>query len=489
MTKLATTHYLDLVDGKFKRTSAQELDALFRAFDKDSHNNHLVVHFHGGLVGRDSGEEIAKNLLDDYERGGGYPVFFIWNSDLKTTLVANLKQIAEEDIFKRLVRRVAQYVMAKLGEGVSGKGADLELPSWREIPKELADIEKQLSGVKTSRPSPLSDLQMEQFRLELEDDNILNDEIQAIVAGLQSPESIKKAAASKGMGGVVRSSSETLMSQSILAEAVESQEDSSAKGIFTAASIIKHVVKILAAVIKRCIDGRDHGLYTTVVEEILRTLYVDNIGGLVWNTMKTDTEDAFRPEPVEHGGTAFLEHLKDRWRDDLRVTLIGHSTGAIFITNFLREADKVLPPEARFDVIFLAAASSFPFMHEHLDVYRKRVKEDEVRHIRAFGLSDEIESNYFEIPFVYKGSLLYLVSGLLEDEVDIPIVGMERYFSGKDPYDRDDVNDVRAFLDNAVVWSPGGNVAGRKTEAKKHGEFDNDDATIESIVKILRDGF
>ena len=66
---------------------------------------------------------------------------------------------------------------------------------------------------------------------------------------------------------------------------------------------------------------------------------------------------------------------------------------------------------------------------------------------------------------------------------------MERYFSGEDPYNREDVNEVKAFLENAVVWSPSEGNEGRRTQAQKHGEFDNDDATIESIVKILKDGF
>lgn len=489
MAELTTTHYVDLVDGKFKQTSPQDLQELFEAFDRDKHNNHLVVHFHGGLVGRNAGKEIAKNLLAEYRRGGGYPVFFIWNSDLKTAIVANLRQIAEEAIFKRLARRLARFVIAKLGEGIGDKGAKLQLPSWREIPKELDDIEKKLNSIEAGRPAPLSELQMEQFQHELESDNQLKNEIQAIVNGLLSPEDIKKQAASKGIGGVVKSSSKTLISPSILEEAVASRQDASEKGIFTAKTIIKHAVKILAAVIKRYANGRDHGPYTTVIEEILRALYIDNIGGLVWNAMKTDTADAFHPTTSEHGGTAFLEHLKNRWREGLRVTLIGHSTGAIFITHFLRQANEILPPEARFDVIFLAPASSFPFMHQHLDVYLKRINGNGVKHIRSFGLSDEIERDYFEIPLVYKGSLLYLVSGLLEDEVDIPIVGMERYYSGKEPYDREDVNEVRAFLEHAVVWSPSETADGRRTSARKHGDFDNDAETLASIVKILRDGF
>lgn len=39
-------------------------------------------------------------------------------------------------------------------------------------------------------------------------------------------------------------------------------------------------------VIRRHVRGRDHGFYPTVVEELLRELYLANLGAWVWDQMK-----------------------------------------------------------------------------------------------------------------------------------------------------------------------------------------------------------
>ena len=40
----------------------------------------LLLHFHGGLVKKQSGLDIAAKLTDVYEAAGAYPVFFVWES-------------------------------------------------------------------------------------------------------------------------------------------------------------------------------------------------------------------------------------------------------------------------------------------------------------------------------------------------------------------------------------------------------------------------
>jgi hypothetical protein len=170
------------------------------------------------------------------------------------------------------------------------------------------------------------------------------------------------------------------------------------------------------------------------------------------------------------------------------VTLVGHSTGAIYIGRFLEAADRVLPEDCKFDVVFLAAACSFPFLHERLDLFRRRVAN-----IRSFGLSDEAERAYWEFPPVMKGSLLYFVSGVLEeDEPDMPLVGMQRYFSAEGPYDRPDVREVAAYLGpDARVWAGVDDPRpGRRCTGPKHGSFDDqDEAMRESLAHILQHGF
>src|SRR5690606_7521163 len=74
--------------------------------------------------------------------------------------------------------------------------------------------------------------------------------------------------------------------------------------------VAKVVAGIVIRVIRRFRCGRDHGPYVTLVEEILRELYVDKIGRSGWwDLMKGDTADAFK-NGQEYGGSAFLSELK-----------------------------------------------------------------------------------------------------------------------------------------------------------------------------------
>ena len=112
--------------------------------------------------------------------------------------------------------------------------------------------------------------------------------------------------------------------------------------------VAKAVTLVVIRVVRRFRTGRAHGGYVTVVEESLRELYVDKIGRtLWWDRMKTDTADAFKDGP-EYGGTAFLTELEAQLKGRAahpKITLVGHSTGAIYICNFLKAAAKLHLPE------------------------------------------------------------------------------------------------------------------------------------------------
>lgn len=492
-------HFLDLVDGRFAGTTAADLDTLFARLDADP-GNHLVIHFHGGLVSRESAHASASILLDTYRDAGAYPVFFVWNSDLITAVRRNLDEIAKEKAFRRLVLRVGQLVLGKLGEAVLPVGArstdTLDPPSLKDLPREddLELLERELDareaalGASPAQVEELSERQEEKVERELATDRVIIEEAQKIAAGLRDPAAVDAELGTRG-ASTVRGSTATLMSAEILRGIAAETPEPGARGIGTLVTLARFGAKVVRQVVRRYREGRDHGLYSTVVEEVLRGLYLDNVGVLVWNAMKNDTHDAFGGDPALHGGTAFLERLAEHWPEGRRVTLVGHSTGAIYIGRFLEAADRVLPPERRFDVVFLAAACSFPFLHQRLDLFRRRVDN-----VRSFGLSDRAERAYWEFPPVMKGSLLYFVSGVLEeDEVDMPLVGMERYFSPAGPYDRDDVREVAAYLvADTRVWAgaPDDLGPGRRCTGPRHGDFDDqDEAMRESLAHILRNGF
>jgi hypothetical protein len=183
---------------------------------------------------------------------------------------------------------------------------------------------------------------------------------------------------------------------------------------------------------------------------------------------------------------------------NLRVTLIGHSTGAVYITNLLRSLDTRLPADARrIDVVFLAPALTIAAMASNLDCYKRRVLN-----FRVFGLCDERERGYWEVPVLYKGSLLYMVSGIFEEEAakgelgDVPLVGMQRHIQcvPGSPYYREEWKGLFDWLklSERSVWADDNLpvTQGYQSNAHKHGEIDDQDAdTLKSLGYILEHGF
>ena len=186
---------------------------------------------------------------------------------------------------------------------------------------------------------------------------------------------------------------------------------------------------IAVRVIKRFVTKRDHGLHATIVEEILREFYLANIGGKIWGAMKQDTADSFGPDPKLFGGTALLTELAAAASvaNIPKITLVGHSTGAVYISHWLQAANGIFPTQIKFDVIFLAPASTCQLLAETLSRYRHRLDG-----FRMFTMTDENERADRLVPVLYPHSLLYFVSGVVEPDADTPIVGMQRYFDAED---------------------------------------------------------
>jgi len=486
---ISKLHYLDVVDGEFHDTSAADLAALFAAAAASATPDHLVVHFHGGLVPRKDAEATAEGLLPAYEAGGAYPVFFFWNSGVLSVLASNLDEVAQEPSFQRLVRRLAQLLAGKLAESAGTRGLSIETESLKDIPADpqaLLDWTRERESRPREAVSDLTATQRKQIERELRDDAVLKAESAAIAAGLRKPEEIAQELAAPRRGAApVRASRKTLMSPPVLKKIAEDSPEPGTRSVATLVAIAKYGVEIAAAVIGRYRAQRDHGLLTTIVEEVARTLYADNIGGTVWSLMKGDTRDAFGPDAQRHAGTAFTEQLAAWWKPGRRITLVGHSTGAIYIGHLLDKAEQRLPADARFDVVLLAPAATYDFINERLPVVARRIAG-----FRLFGLQDALERGYWEVPVLYPASLLYMVSGLFEDaQVDMPLIGMQRYAGAAGPYDQPAVRAVAEWIGAREVWSPADGGPGLRAGAQRHGGFDKDDAVRASLTHILQHGY
>lgn len=492
-------HLIHMENGILHADSTRlKIDAMIDSALTQQASGPLIVHFHGGLVRYDTGLEGATRLLPVYQEAGGFPVFFVWESGLLETIKNNLAEVAKEKIFEIIWKRIRKTIARKLlqVEGSRDIG-DLPQPAddsfEDEIEKALAAgdvtelMKKELIG--KERLLELSSEEIALLEAELGFDYDLLTAVEAVSNALRDPNAIETELNSRSF--TVKGSDATLMDPAALEQIIE-RPDATSRGLISTAKIIKAVIKIAAKVISRFVHGRDHGLHATIVEEILHALYIGNVGGLIWKTMKKDTADSFGPDLHAHGGTAFIDALKAQAdaNNPPRILLIGHSTGAVYISEFLKHADKVLPASFKFDVIYLAPASTFRLTAQTVDQYKHRIAA-----LRMFTMTDENEKKDKLVPVLYPHSLLYFVSGVVEPEVDMPIVGMQRFYdtqkftSNKFP----SVSAVRGYMDsipNSAIWSATKAAgAGLKTASLSHGDFDNDETTLDSITHIIKNGF
>ncbi len=491
-------HVIHLENGTLTSENPRpQVEAMVERALRESPEGGLVVHFHGGLVSRSSGLETANRLCPVYRtEADSWPVFFVWESGLLETLSNNLPEIFREPFFKTTLKRVFEFVIRKMAQRSEDRAGetlpDVDTEDIEEAVDKAAEEGDPAALEALERPIPddlpeLTDKERARLELELERDLALNAAVQRISNGLRSADDVEAGVRSRA--ATVRGSTATLMDPEALEELVD-RPDPQARGALSTARVIAAVVRVAAAVIRRYGSERDHGFHATVVEEVLRTFYLANAGGFVWQLIKQDTEDAFGDDGNRAGGTALLEALAERIDPDAppRITLVGHSTGAIFISHFLDKATELLPDSVRFDVVFLAPASTFELTARTLEDRAHRISG-----FRMFTMTDAYERQDRLVPALYPHSLLYFVSGVVENPADTPIVGMERFYD-RTRYPKHDfpsVETVRAFIEdeaNRVAWSVGDGGPGRTAHSERHGDFDNDQATVQSVVHILRNG-
>ncbi|OGO38062.1 MAG: hypothetical protein A2W35_21720 [Chloroflexi bacterium RBG_16_57_11] len=473
---LSSKHKMILSSGRFSGTSRGQLTAAFDQLASSPNQDKLVIHFHGGLVSEKSGEEIADRLLPFYQGAGGYPFFVLWQSGLIETVKNNWREMIGEDVFSLLVEKVMQFVLGKLDQAPGEKGLEVELPSSLEV-RDVIETKQAAGEVPyAERDDDAKDL-----------DGELTPTEQAQFEALLSTDAAFISAASE----ISRSDAPEL-NPVLEAELAEAQVAAPGeKGLVSTTTLVAAGVHVLARVVKRFAGRRDHGIYATVVEEVARELKGDLIGGLLWKHIKKDTEDTFIGNSDTHGGVALLEEISRLWQTGHkpRILLIGHSAGSIYICNLLKKAAETLPQEIRFEVVFLAPGCSFNLLD-------KTFKEagDRIAAFRSFGMADELEMRDAILPPVYLYSLLYCVSGLFEEKVDLPLVGMQRYHGASTSFDPGQFPEIKRVLNETAafahpwIWSDSAAGSGLNTLSHSHGSFDNEEKTLESLAFLISHG-
>jgi hypothetical protein len=265
------------------------------------------------------------------------------------------------------------------------------------------------------------------------------------------------------------------------------------------------VVRIVAKVIGRFIYSSDHGFHATVVEEVLRAFYLGGIGQGAWSKIKEYAAEAFVASTTNAAGLALVEEIK-KIPEAQRVTLVGHSAGAIFISEILKHYGG---SGKRFEIVFLAPASTVILFVEA--VINKQgllaVDKDGKPKFRMYSMNDKFESKdtlvrnlpvLGDLTWFYPRSLLYLISGILEEDadgdvVDAAIAGLQRvYLPGYRNAAKAEIQQAREFTENHAerrVWSVQNHPDDRfRSNSTSHGGFAAPvpgNTTMESVAALL----
>jgi hypothetical protein len=507
--------------------------ASFQEFRRRPDGTRLAMFFHGGLVSKSSGAQGAANQYKVY-KDSVFPLFFIWESGIWEVLAHHLPLIFAETLFGKTLHEAVAVIGPKVGAPVATAEQSMALFTEAVPPGARKDWLNEVEPTAVQRGGmTLTSVEIDAFVSAIAHDPDVQREAAAIATNAVPLESLR---ANMAISGTVaaRLSPGSYLSPSVVSAMKGAYVESTLRqskallafdvgaALGAAKAFALAAIPVLTNTVKRYVHRRDHGLTCTTVEEILRAVYGANAGSAIWTEMKNETEDAFRPDSSTYGGTAVIEELCAliKERPGLKTTLVGHSTGAIYIGNFLRHVDSALKAQGdssyAFDVILMAPANTTSFYAAN---YGARADA-----IRLFGMKDSTEKQDLlmssdtgadpDAPILgrlYPRSLLYLVSGICEafetgspvdpphdlDGDDRPLLGMDRFFAATSTFsdnDYPDVKQARADLSRspkfARVLSPTDPKAppGMRSQSLKHGNFPGDEQTIESVSWCFQNG-
>jgi len=436
----------------------------------------IAIHFHGGLVDQRAAGQASEALMREYEAAGAVPIFVIWQTGLLETLRNNWKDVFSKEFFEGILERVLQFLVGKAEQPPGGRSGAVQLPHPAEVRREIAKREQGIEPYGHLEPKNLDE------ELSTSDKTQFEKTIQKDPSLAKSESDVLKLADDRQFEPEFRAT-------------IRKQKTAASMGArsITATIAAGVAIKALMGTLRRFNRGRGHGLYPTAVEEVAKAIFAaDVFGRFAWNSMKKDAKDAFGEGDDRYGGSALLSEVERLWSDGVhpRIVLVGHSAGSIFVCEMLMAAAKrKLAADVKFDVVLLAPACTFALFDSTLTL-----APDRIAAFRCFAMSDEFEQKDGVFGKVYPRSLLYLVSGALEDNADEPILGMQRFHSRQPPFDDEKFPGIKRVMDdiearkNAWIWSVSMVGEGLNCSSTSHGGFDFEEATLKSVRHILQHG-
>jgi hypothetical protein len=221
-------------------------------------------------------------------------------------------------------------------------------------------------------------------------------------------------------------------------------------------------------------------------------------GKAEWDEMK---ENALAATTAARGGARIaLEHIAAAVAADPKIELhvVGHSAGAIFHARLVellasRGIIKTGPLKGvqgyglpiKTCTLWAPACTVDLFK----ETYMPAVASGAIKDFGLFTLKDQIEQDD-NCANIYHKSLLYLVSNAFEDRFRIPLIRPDgEPILGMEKFIRKDSAVSALFTKTNAEWilTPNNepNGSSKASNARHHGDFDNDDATLRALLARL----
>lgn len=479
-------------DGRLDAESESSVDAMLTRLAA-ADDPRLLLFVHGGLVPENYGVGTAISLanklgpLVDEGWEIGCPV---WRSSIGETLRANQDELAKETRFVRIILRIVAWVDRRLGGGaldkalidngdIEGVLTQIEARSWPDIPEIQSILAENSDLERAENVEGLTHLHLQETEL-----------FQEFMADQEFIELIEAGIPLMDVGVRNRVAAARALAPPSGANKLA--------GAFPAAwTVAIMAVRIGYRVVRRILKKRDHGVGPTIVEEVIGALYLNQAGAAIWRFMKGDAREHFSPGGA---GTKILDGLADiaRGGKPVRLLGIGHSAGSLFLGQLAMQAAKA-PDNLRVEHLMLAPAI-------RLDEAARCFSRGRVDGLRIFTMSDKLErANHLDDTVfgkLFHRSLLYLILGVLEQDggrpySDASLLGLERHLSPQYRPTREEQDQLMVLRTvfgaspDRLIYSetPAGAAPGRRTASKVHGGYWDDEATLDSIRWIARNGF
>jgi len=212
------------------------------------------------------------------------------------------------------------------------------------------------------------------------------------------------------------------------------------------------------------------------LEPVARTLG----GRAMWDEMK---ENALAASKGKNGAARLaVDHLIGLANEGAidEVHLVGHSAGSIFLAPVAKRlADAGVPVTS---LSLWAPACTMALFN---DIYRPLIEGGQIKAFDLYTLDDATERDD-HCANIYHKSLLYLVSGAFEERARIPLIRKDG--TALLGMARDVERDVAAGF-----WGPKSRKwylapAASESDARHHGDFDNDPPTLKSTLERITRG-